>query len=97
MSAVELALAKQRLQLAASAQRAALASHAAGLQALFLAADRARAGLHWLGRHPEALAAGVAVLAAVRPGVRSFLWRWGRRAVFAWGVWRDRRQWLPTR
>lgn len=97
MSAIELALAKQRLQLQASAQRVALATHAAGMRPMFAAVDQLRAGVHWLGRHPEVLAAGVAVLAAARPGVRGFLWRWGKRVVLAWGLWRDHEEWLPSR
>lgn len=97
MSAIERALAKQRLQMEIAEQRAALAHHAAGLQPIFAAADRVRTGAHWLGRHPEVLAGGVAILAATRPEARRFLWRWGKRAVFAWGIWRDREQWLPAR
>lgn len=97
MNAVELALTRQRLQLQVAAQREALATHAAGLRPLCSAADQLRAGVHWLGRHPEVLAAGVAVLAAARPGVRGFLWRWGRRVVLAWGLWSDHEHWLPSR
>lgn len=89
MNAIECALEKQRLQLAAASQRAALAEHAAGLQPLFDAADQVHAGARWLSRHPETVAVGVAVLAAIRPGVRRFLWRWGRRGFVAWRFWRE--------
>lgn len=89
MNAVERALEKQRLQLAIAAQRAALADHAAGIAPLFNAADRVRSGIHWLGDHPEIVAGGVAVLAAAKPGVRRFLWRWGKRGEILWELWRE--------
>lgn len=89
-----MALEKQRLQLQAASQREMLARHAAGLRPLFDTADQIAAGARWIGRHPEAVAGGVAVLAAVRPGVRRFFWRWGRRAFFAWGLWRDSDLWI---
>lgn len=88
VNTVELALEKQRLQLEAAAQRAALAGHLAGLAPVFTVADRVNAGVHWLGRHPEVVVGGVAA-AVVRPGVRRFLWRWGRRAFIVWRLWRD--------
>lgn len=84
MNAVEIALEKQRLRLEAASQRAALAEYAQGLQPMFHAADRVRDGARWLGKHPEAVAGGIALLAAARPGFRRFLWRIGRRAVFVW-------------
>lgn len=89
MNARELALEKQRLQLAAGAQRLALAQHAAGLQPLFHAADQVREGARWIRRHPAAVAGGVAVLVAARPTVRQRLWRWGKRAFIGWRIWRD--------
>lgn len=84
MNAVELALTKQRLILEAAAQRETLAAHAAGLRSLFHAADQARAGAQWAGRHPEVVAGGLALLAAARPGFRRFLWRTGQRALVFW-------------
>jgi hypothetical protein len=84
MNAVEIALEKQRLQLEAASQRAALAEYAQGLQPMFHAADQVREGTRWLGRHPEVVAGGVALLAAVRPGFRRFLWRIGQRGIFLW-------------
>lgn len=89
MNAIERALEKQRLQLDIAAQRATLARHATGLQPLFNAADQVRAGARWIRRHPEVVAGGVAVIAAARPGVRRFLWRWGQRAFLVWQFWRD--------
>ncbi len=89
MNAIELALEKQRLRLETASQRIDLARHAAGLQPLFTAADRVHEGARWVGRHPEVVAGGVALLAAVRPGVRRFIWRWGKRAFIGWRLWRD--------
>ncbi|MEW6512753.1 MAG: YqjK-like family protein [Pseudomonadota bacterium] len=90
MNAVELALEKQRLRLEAASQRIDLSRHAAGLAPLFDVADRVHSGVRWATRHPEVVAGGVALLAAVRPGIRRFLWRWGKRGLFAWHVWRNR-------
>lgn len=90
MNAVELALEKQRLRLEAAGQRIDLSRHAAGLTPLFDTADRVHSGVRWAARHPEVVAGGVALLAAVRPGMRRFLWRWGKRGLIAWHVWRNR-------
>lgn len=84
MNAVELALVRQRLTLEAAAQREAIARHAAGLQPLFTVADQVHAGVRWMGRHPEVVVGGTALLAAVRPGVRRFLWHTGQRALVFW-------------
>lgn len=94
MTAVELALAKQRLQLASAAHRDALARHSQGLIPIFDAADQARAGVRWARQNPEIVAGGVALIAATRPGARRFFWRWGRRAFVAWRLWRDSERWL---
>ncbi len=92
--AVTLALEKQRLQLAAAAQRTSLTQHAQGLTPLFATADQIRIGIDWIRRNPEIVAGGAAVLLATRPGARRFLWRWGRRAFVAWRLWRDSERWL---
>lgn len=89
MNAIELALEKQRLRLEAASQRIDLARHAAGLQPLFATADRVHEGARWVGRHPEVVAGGVALLAAAGPRTRRFLWRWGKRAFIGWSLWRD--------
>jgi hypothetical protein len=86
---VELALEKQRLQFQIADQRDALARHVAGLKPLFDAADQITAGARWVKHHPEVVAGGVLLAAAVRSGVRRFLWRWGRRGFVAWRLWRD--------
>ncbi|WP_131109952.1 YqjK-like family protein [Sulfuricystis thermophila] len=88
MNALELALEKQRLQLEAAGQRLALGGHLQGLTPLFDAADSLHDGARWVKRHPEIVATGIALLAAVRPGTRRFLWRWGKRAFLAWQFWR---------
>ncbi len=96
MSAIELALTKQRLLLASNAQRTALASHADGLTPLFDAADQVQAGARWVRQHPEIVVGAGAILLAARPGVRRFTWRWGRRAFLAWRLWSDSERWLNT-
>jgi hypothetical protein len=94
MNAIQLALVRQRLQLQIAAQREMLAGHAAGLTPLFDAADQVASGTRWLGRHPEVLAGGVALLVATRRGARQFFWRWTRRGFVLWRLWRDGQRWL---
>ncbi|MDX9995711.1 MAG: YqjK family protein [Rhodocyclaceae bacterium] len=94
MNAIELALARQRLQHEAGIQRAALAAHAAGMQPLFEAADGLQAGARWVRRHPEVVAGSVAVLVATSRGTRHFLWRWAKRSLVAWKLWRESERWL---
>lgn len=96
MNAVERALAKQRLAIISAAQREALGRFAAGLQPALAIADRLHAGARWTERHPEAIAAGVAVLAATSSASRRFLWRWSRRGFLAWRLWRDGRSWIDA-
>ncbi len=96
MNAIERALEKQRLQLAAATQRRTLAGHAQGLAPLFQTADQVRAGVCWIRQNPEIVGGAAAFLLAIRPGARRFFWRWGRRAFVAWRVWRDSQQWLET-
>ncbi len=96
MNAIELALARQRLQYEAGIQRAALAAHAAGLQPLFEAADGLQSGVRWVNRHPEAVAGGVAVLVATSRRTRQFLWRWAKRSLVAWKLWRESERWLAA-
>lgn len=89
MTPVELALEKQRLRLEAASQRMDLSRQMTGLMPAFEVADRVCDGVRWVGRHPEVVAGGVALLAAARPGVRHFIWRWGKRAVIVWHMWRS--------
>lgn len=96
MNVVELALKKQLLLLESAGQREDLARHAAGLQPVFHVADRAHDGMRWIGRHPEIVAGGLALLAAARPSVRRFLWRWSKRAFIGWQFMRDSDLWRHT-
>lgn len=89
---VELALAKQRLQLRSAAQRDAFASAAAGMAPLFATADAVRDGVNWLRRHPEWLAGTVVAIAVARPGR---VWRWGMRTLVLVRAWRRLRAWKP--
>lgn len=90
-AALELALKKQRLLIAGEGLRNDIARHATGLTPVFAGADVAVEGARFLRRHPQALvAAGVALIVA-RPGRA---WRWGRRALFGWQVWRRWRNFM---
>ncbi len=90
-STLELALRKQRLQIAGEALRAEFGACAAGLAPVFSGADSVAEGARWLRRHPEfAVAAGVA-LAVIRP---KRAWRWARRAFVGWQVWRKLRDYF---
>lgn len=91
---LELALRKQRLQLRSAALRDQFAGHASAFEPLFAAGDQVRDGVHWLKRHPEAVA-GVAVAVAVaRPRA---LFRWARRSLVAWQAWTRLQTWLEDR
>lgn len=96
MNTVELALEKQRLRLESASQRMDLSRYAVGLMPLFDAAERVRTGARWAARHPEIVGGGLALLAVVRPGVRRFFWRWGKRAFIAWRLWRESERWLAS-
>lgn len=87
-SALELALEKQRLQLEAAGQRLALGEHIRHLGPVFDVADRFNEGVRWAKHHPAIVAAAVALIAALRPRARRFLWRWSKRAFLAWQFWR---------
>lgn len=87
-SSLELALEKQRLQLEAANQRLALGEHLRHLDPLFGVADRLHEGVRWATHHPAIVATAVALIAALRPRTRRFLWRWGKRAFLAWQFWR---------
>lgn len=82
---LELALRKQRLQLAGDALRTDFGRHAAGLRPIFAAGDLAVDGACWLRRHPELVVGVGAALIVSRP---KRVWRWAQRAFFAWQTWR---------
>jgi hypothetical protein len=87
----ELALEKQRLQLKSDALREQWRNHARGLAPTFGAADQVRAGVGWLGHHPEVLVGAGVAIAVARPRA---LWRWARRGAVAWQFWRNAQHWL---
>ena len=85
---VELVLKKQRLQLRSAALRGDFSAYAAGLKPAFALADRGRAALCWLRRHPLVPLAVAAALLAARP--RAVL-RWAQRGFLAWQTFRKLR------
>jgi hypothetical protein len=86
---VELALKRQRLQLLAAAQRLELQQRTAPFLPALAMADRVRAGIDYLKRHPEWVTLAVTVMVVTRPR-RAF--RWARRGFFAWRFWRRLRR-----
>ena len=93
-TALELALKKQRLQIASEGLRADFGACASGLMPAFIGADMAVAGAHWVRRNPELVVATGVALMVIRP--RS-AWRWVRRAFFGWQLWRNFRESLHRR
>jgi len=82
---IELALKKQRLQLASAAQREAFAAYAKTWQPAFAVADQVRAGANWLRRHPALPVAVLVALLVARP--RTLL-RLAGRGWFIWQGWK---------
>ena len=92
--AIELALKKQRLQIASEDLRADFAHHATGLKPVFVGGDIAIVGVQWIRRNREiVVAVGVALL-IIRP--KSII-GWARRGFVMWRVWRDFRDFLDRR
>jgi hypothetical protein len=81
---LELALKKQRLQLASAQLRDGFSRHATGLAPVFSAADRVVAGVRWLQLHPQILVAAAVTLIVARPRK---VWRLARRSYFVWQAW----------
>jgi hypothetical protein len=91
---LELALKKQRLQIASEALRGDFGRHATGLRPLFSGADLVGDGVRWARRNPQfVVAAGVALLVA-RP---KRAWRWARRAFIGWQAWQKLRDFATRR
>lgn len=90
MNALERALAIERLRLAAAAQREDMRRHLEALAPACAVLDQVRAGVQWASRHPELVVAASALLAALSPRLRRFLWRWSKRGFFVWQFWRRR-------
>lgn len=80
---VELALRKQRLQLRAADQRAALVRYAGGVQPVLRGVDRIADGIRWSRDHAPILSGIGVFLLVARP--RATL-RWARRGWVGWQV-----------
>lgn len=89
--ALELALRKQRLQIAGAGLRNDIAQHAIGLTPLFTGADFTVETVRCMRRHPQLMVAAGVALVVVQPGRA---WRWGRRAFVGWQIWRRLRLFL---
>lgn len=93
-TAIELALKKQRLQIASEGLRDDFGNYASGLMPAFVGADMTVAGAHWIRRNQELVVAMGVALAVIRP--KSAL-GWARRAFVLWRVWLNFREFLERR
>ena len=92
--AIELALKKQRLQIAGADLRSDFAHHATGLMPAFVGADIAVVGAQWVRGNREIVVAVAVALLIIRP--RSII-GWARRGFVMWRLWRDFRDFLDRR
>lgn len=83
-SRLEVAVRHGALRARIDAQREELTKHIAPLETALGGADKALAGVDWLKRHPEAVAAAVLAVAVVSP---KRAWRWTKRGVIVWRGW----------
>lgn len=94
---IELALKQGRLQERIASQRTTLAAQMRPIVQTLEAADQgltmARSGLDYVKHHPGQVGAAFVVLAVLRP---ARVWRWGRRAFVAWGIWNKLRDRLES-
>jgi YqjK-like protein len=94
---IELALKRGRLQERIAGQRATLAVQTVPIIRALEKTDRAivagRAGVDYIKHHPGQVGTAIAVLAILRP---KRVWRWGRRAFVAWGIWKKVRDRLDS-
>ncbi|MDS4016294.1 MAG: YqjK-like family protein [Candidatus Accumulibacter sp.] len=90
---IDLLIQRGRLLERISMQRAQLARDAQPISSGLQTADSIVAGLRsttrYLQDHPHVVGATVAVLVVLRP---QRVWRWGKRAFFAWRTWHLLRQ-----
>ncbi|MCX7148346.1 MAG: YqjK family protein [Rhodocyclales bacterium] len=93
-TALELALKKQRLQIASEGLRFDFGRYAAGLAPAFTGADYAVEGARWVRRHPQFVVAATVALVVARP---KRAWRWARRAFVGWQAWRKLRDFMEHR
>ena len=92
--AIELALKKQRLQIAGADLRSDFAHHATGLMPVFVGADIAVVGAQWIRRNKEIVVAVAVALLIIQPGS---IIGWARRGFVMWRLWRDFRDFLDRR
>lgn len=88
---LELALKKQRLQIANEGLRAEFGTCARGLVPVFNGADFVAAGARWVRRNPGLVVATTVALVVARP---KGAWRWARRAFIGWQAWRQIKDFL---
>ena len=93
-STLELALKKQRLQIASESLRAEFARCAAGLAPAFSGADFAIEGARWVRTNPQPVVAAAVALLLIRP---KSAWRWARRAYLGWQAWQKLRDFMERR
>jgi hypothetical protein len=91
---LELALKKQRLQIAGESLRADFGRYAAGLEPAFAGADCVVEGARWVRRNPQVVVATLVALLVIRP---KSVWRWSRRAFVGWQAWQKVRSFLEHR
>lgn len=93
---IELHLQRGRLLERIANQRAALAREAPPVLAALHTADRivsgVRSGAACVKRHPGIVTLVVATLVVLKP---RRIWRWSRRALYAWQAWRTLRERFP--
>jgi hypothetical protein len=94
VTTLELALKKQRLQIAGEHLRTDFGRYAAGLAPAFAGADCVVEGARWVRRNPQIVVAATVALLVIRP---KSAWRWGRRAFVGWQAWRKLNELLECR
>jgi hypothetical protein len=91
---LELALKKQRLQIAGESLRADFGRYATGLAPVFTGADYVVEGARWVRRNPQIAVAVTVALLVIQP---KSIWRWSRRAFVGWQAWQKIRDFLEHR
>lgn len=81
----QLMLKKQRLLARSGDLRERLIEQSAGFSPAFSFADRLHDGIATLRRHPEWVVGALAFMLVARP---RFVWRWAKRGLVGWRVWR---------
>lgn len=81
----QLMLKKQRLLARSSDLRERLIEQSAGFSPAFSFADRLHDGIATLRRHPEWVVGAAVFVLVARP---RFVWRWAKRGLVGWRLWR---------